>query len=396
VAEARHYIGVAGTMSLPGQLPPILDLEETGGLAPVALASWVRSWLTEAERLTGRKPMIYTSPGWSDGNVKSAEFGGYPLHVAHYTAKAAPLLPRGWSTWTFWQYTSSARVAGIPAATDHNRFNGDMAKLRKLARLAGEDWAGWQDLDGSLSSGPAVVNRWGPTWDVFANGANGVVWTRQWTGRLWTPWTSVGGALTSDPAAVSWSANRVDVFGRGTDGRVWHTYSTNAGTTYGQRQPLPDSPVIDGAPAAVPWAANRIDLVVRAQNSKNILHTSFTGTAWSTWENLGNTATSGPALASWGPGRLDVFTRAGTGNNLIHRAYHSGTWHPWENLGGNLTPAGSRWDGCGDRAGAASAWPNWIVGCVRRCWPWSNRMSAVIRPRRCGGRRSRRAPWLRS
>jgi GH25 family lysozyme M1 (1,4-beta-N-acetylmuramidase) len=137
VAEARHYVSVAGTMSRPGQLPPILDVEETGGLAPAALASWLRSWLTEMQRLTGRKPMIYTSPGWWDGNVRSTAFGGYPLQVAHYTANAAPRLPRGWSTWTFWQYTSSARVAGIPAATDHNRFNGDLTKLRGLARLAG-------------------------------------------------------------------------------------------------------------------------------------------------------------------------------------------------------------------------------------------------------------------
>ena len=339
VAEARHFVAVAGTMSQPGELPPILDLEVTGGLAPAALASWVRSWLTEVQRLTARRPMIYVSPGWWDSHVNSEQFGSYPLQVADYTSNAAPRLPHGWSTWTFWQYTPSARVPGIPAATDHNRFHGNLAQLRGLARLADGGWSGWQSLGGSLTSGPSVVNRWGANLDVFANGADHSTWTREWTGSAWTGWKRVGNPLvqTSDPAAVSWSTARIDVFGRGTDGRIWHTNSNDAGNSYTPWQMLPGSPLIDGSPAAVSWAANRLDLVVREQNSKNILHAYLTDSTWSDWENLGNTATSGPAVTSWGPGRLDVFTRAGSNNNLIHRAFSDGTWKPWENLGGNLT-----------------------------------------------------------
>jgi len=46
-------------------------------------------------------------------------------------------VPGGWSTWTFWQRTSSGRVSGIPGDVDMNRFNGTTAQLAKLAWTSG-------------------------------------------------------------------------------------------------------------------------------------------------------------------------------------------------------------------------------------------------------------------
>ena len=53
------------------------------------------------------------------------------------------------------------------------------------------------------------------------------------------------------------------------------------------------------------------------------------------------------------------------------------------------TPAPIRWAVLASLAGAASGWLTWTPGCARRCWRWWSRMSAGIRCRRCGGRRSR-------
>jgi GH25 family lysozyme M1 (1,4-beta-N-acetylmuramidase) len=169
VAEARYYVSVAGPMNHPGELPPILDLEETGGLGSAALQGWIQSWLTETQRLTGRRPMIYVSPSFWDDNVKSAGFGAYPLQVAHYTSAAAPRLPLGWSTWTLWQYTDNASVAGISSATDHNRFNGGLAALRALAN-AGHQADGAAVFRPSAKEwifrGKGVITNWGEPGDI--------------------------------------------------------------------------------------------------------------------------------------------------------------------------------------------------------------------------------------
>ncbi|WIM92995.1 GH25 family lysozyme [Actinoplanes oblitus] len=200
--EARYYISVTGTLRERNQLPPILDLEETGGLGQAALRTWIQTWLTEVQRLTGRKPMIYVSPGFWDANVNSTAFGSYPLQVAHYTTAAAPRLPVGWSKWTMWQYTDNATVAGIPAATDHNRFNGDLAALRALANGAG---------------GGDLVGVWDPSGHSFhllaANAAGNSRWAFQY------------GAVGDLPVTGDWDGNGKDsvgVFRPGTDSGTFH------------------------------------------------------------------------------------------------------------------------------------------------------------------------------
>lgn len=47
------------------------------------------------------------------------------LWVAQYTSAASPTWPGGtWDTWSLWQYTDKAQVAGIGQPVDGNRFNG--------------------------------------------------------------------------------------------------------------------------------------------------------------------------------------------------------------------------------------------------------------------------------
>ena len=98
---------------------PVLDFEENGGLAPGNVAQWARNWLQEVERLTGRTPIIYTGYYfWRDSVGGPTDFGRYPLWVASWTNAAAPaLIPSSWSTWTFWQWTSTGSSAGNPV--DH-------------------------------------------------------------------------------------------------------------------------------------------------------------------------------------------------------------------------------------------------------------------------------------
>ena len=134
VLQARYFVSVTGSMHGYGDLPPVLDLESTGGLPPADLARWTQGWLSEVERLTARRPIIYTGYYFWNDNVKSTAFGGYRLWMARYTTAASPNpLPSSWPTWTLWQYTSSATVPGIVGNVDMNTFCCPDANLTGLA-----------------------------------------------------------------------------------------------------------------------------------------------------------------------------------------------------------------------------------------------------------------------
>jgi GH25 family lysozyme M1 (1,4-beta-N-acetylmuramidase) len=135
--QAEFFVKKVGSFKGKGDLPPVLDLEATGGLSASQLRRWVRNWLETTEKLTGRTPILYFSPYfWIDHLGNSTDFTRYPLWIAHYTS-GKPLVPGGWKTWTFWQRTSSGSVEGISGHVDMNRFNGTSAQLAKLANTTG-------------------------------------------------------------------------------------------------------------------------------------------------------------------------------------------------------------------------------------------------------------------
>ncbi|MCU1601221.1 MAG: glycoside hydrolase family 25 [Frankiales bacterium] len=132
--QADFFADAIGDQSTPGTLPPVLDLEESGGLSVSSLRSWAQAFLTELEARTGRVPILYTNPNsWHVLMGDSTAFSRYPLWEAHYTSKAQPNPIAGWSSWTFWQYTSSGSSSGISGAVDQDRFNGSSLDLGVLA-----------------------------------------------------------------------------------------------------------------------------------------------------------------------------------------------------------------------------------------------------------------------
>jgi GH25 family lysozyme M1 (1,4-beta-N-acetylmuramidase) len=129
VAEADHFLATAQIAQ--GELLPVLDLEQTGGLSVNALQAWVQSYLGRIYERTGVRALIYSSPTfWRNamGDTDWFAQNGYrSLWVAHWTTAVAPSVPGGnWGGqgWTFWQYTSSGAVPGIVGRVDLNRFNG--------------------------------------------------------------------------------------------------------------------------------------------------------------------------------------------------------------------------------------------------------------------------------
>ncbi len=137
VAQADLLVDALQAASDPGELPPVIDVEEhRGAPSHSEYARRIRQWLDRVEARTGRRGIIYTSPGLWSSLVASPDFAGYGLWVAHWGA-SCPSVPTGWSQWLFWQTSDSGRVAGIGGRVDTDVFNGDRAALMRLATDVG-------------------------------------------------------------------------------------------------------------------------------------------------------------------------------------------------------------------------------------------------------------------
>lgn len=112
----------------PGDLPPVLDVEQAYGVPAVKLRQRVKEWLETVEHFYGVKPIIYTNVDFYKQYLDN-DFNDYPLWVAHYINKGKPRIYRDWH---FWQYSETGRVNGIISKVDFNVFNGDSTEFRKL------------------------------------------------------------------------------------------------------------------------------------------------------------------------------------------------------------------------------------------------------------------------
>lgn len=143
-AQANIMIQAVGRYQ-PGDLPPVIDVEADGGLAPAAVAAKAKQWVELVKAGTGAAPIIYTGKYfWRDEVGGSRVFSDHALWIAQYTSKC-PDLPLPWSRWTFWQNTDRGRIDGIRGNVDLNKFNGTLADLQAFAQAGAAE--------------PAVVNR---------------------------------------------------------------------------------------------------------------------------------------------------------------------------------------------------------------------------------------------
>lgn len=134
-SDAQRFASQVGNAKVPGALPPVLDIEANGGLSAANVTAWTKQFLSTLEAATGRTPMIYSGPWFWRGYMGNPTgFSRYPVWIADYNPSATgPSLFGDFSFSTVWQYTDSARVSGIPSATDGNWFHGSRAVLDRLA-----------------------------------------------------------------------------------------------------------------------------------------------------------------------------------------------------------------------------------------------------------------------
>jgi lysozyme len=125
-AQAKNFIS---TVNLePGDLPPVLDIEQLYGVSPQKMRKEIKDWLDTVEEYYKVKPIIYTYVSFYS-RFLDGEFDEYPLWAAHYLEKDKPRIKRAW---LFWQHSETGRVNGITTRVDFNVFNGDSSDFREL------------------------------------------------------------------------------------------------------------------------------------------------------------------------------------------------------------------------------------------------------------------------
>ena len=130
ILQAKVFCETVGEFS---SLPPVMDLEAAGSKGE-RLNYKVRQFLEEVEKISNRKPILYTSSGFWRGYMMSekrehadwARF--YPLWLAHYTA-LWPNTPYPWIGWAFWQHSDRGTLPGIKTHVDLNWYTGSEEEL---------------------------------------------------------------------------------------------------------------------------------------------------------------------------------------------------------------------------------------------------------------------------
>jgi lysozyme len=133
-AQATFFLSVVGTLQ-PGDLPPVLDFEDSSCPASTAISLAVE-WLDAVASATGTLPILYCSPGFIGGLDDPGALAGHAqLWVADW-GPSCPELPAPFTTWPIWQYSSTGTVPGVdgntPGMADLDEFNGDLAALKGI------------------------------------------------------------------------------------------------------------------------------------------------------------------------------------------------------------------------------------------------------------------------
>ncbi|MDR1887451.1 MAG: glycoside hydrolase family 25 protein [Prevotellaceae bacterium] len=127
--QAQNFI--VGVELSKGDLPPVLDIEITGGVGAAKLRENIKIWLNAVEKHYGMKPIIYSYIDFYEKYIiVDRDLKKYPLWVAHYDRKKIEFS----EPWLFWQHSDKGRIPKIGENVDFNVFNGSLEELKALCK----------------------------------------------------------------------------------------------------------------------------------------------------------------------------------------------------------------------------------------------------------------------
>lgn len=118
-AEARDFLKATAPFSK--ELPYVLDLETNkADLSRELVEKWVAAFFSELEKHGVTDYVLYSYAPFLDTHLpRGHKFGNIRLWLAAYVK--SPRLPRGWSSYWLWQYSSKGSIPGINGNVDVNR-----------------------------------------------------------------------------------------------------------------------------------------------------------------------------------------------------------------------------------------------------------------------------------
>lgn len=127
--QAKHFMKTVRLRS--GDLPPVVDVEETRGMSKAQIQRYTKTFLDLLEKQYAVRPILYTNRDFYKRYFAGhPDFKGYIFWIAHYHVTNLDM--PGEEDWHFWQHSDRGNVSGINERVDFNVFNGDSAQLRRL------------------------------------------------------------------------------------------------------------------------------------------------------------------------------------------------------------------------------------------------------------------------
>lgn len=143
--QAEVFFKATGGV-LPGELPPVLDVEWDNSQGPSgkyadnkemddAAADIALACLEEIEYLFGVTPIIYTHHYFFTGFKNPERFAKYPVWLTQPSADS-PTIPTPWKTWMFFQnsFHEKGLASQNPDGIDSDLFNGPLDALKAMAK----------------------------------------------------------------------------------------------------------------------------------------------------------------------------------------------------------------------------------------------------------------------
>ena len=121
----------------PDAMPPVLDVEWNfeSPTCPKKVPKeealrQMQDFLIKVERHYGKKPVIYADIPFHKDILHDGHFGDYAFWIR--AVKDPPHERYPGRNWTFWQFTATGTIPGIPAKVDRNVFAGSRAQWAAL------------------------------------------------------------------------------------------------------------------------------------------------------------------------------------------------------------------------------------------------------------------------
>jgi GH25 family lysozyme M1 (1,4-beta-N-acetylmuramidase) len=134
-AEAAFFANTIGHAGYgKGFLQPFVDVEEHSSISSAAYCRELGEFVHTLKRIVGEKPIVYSTPSFVTDELGGSACGylnHYRLWIAHLGVKR-PDVPAPFASWALWQYTWTARVAGVPGEVDVSKVYGGTRALTKL------------------------------------------------------------------------------------------------------------------------------------------------------------------------------------------------------------------------------------------------------------------------